>query len=247
MIFNILQEEMYDGWTKAFLIIALPIIIFISLTIHEYAHAIVSYSMGDVTAKQRGRLTMNPFAHLNPIGTLCMLLFGFGWANPVPINARYYKNPKRGMAICGIAGPAINMIIGIKAFICYNIAVWVGMHPNILNSLPLIGIIPESIFETMYVVIAQVFFLVGYYNILLAIFNLLPIPPLDGSRLLYAFLPDKHYFGIMKYERIIMLGMLVLLWIGVFDFFIANVATIIAEGIEAIVFSILNAVFGISA
>ena len=242
MIFNILNTDAYDLTTKLFLLIALPVVVVVSLSIHEYAHGLVSYGLGDPTAKNRGRLTMNPIKHLNPIGTLCMLLFGFGWARPVPIDPRYYKKPKSGMALCGLAGPAINMIIGIRAYIWYNVAVWLAVNPVVLNSIPLIHYIPETIFVNAYIYVTQLFLIVGYYNVVLAVFNLIPIMPLDGSRLLYAFLPDKYYFGLMKYERVIMFVMLALLWVGIFDYFIDIVSTSIASGIEFIVFGILDAI-----
>ena len=242
MIFNILNTEAYDLTTKLFLLIALPIVIVVSLSIHEYAHGLVSYGLGDPTAKNVGRLTLNPIKHLNPIGTLCMLLFGFGWAKPVPVDPRYYKKPKTGMALCGLAGPAINLIIGVRAYIWYNVAVWLAVNPAVLNSIPLIHFIPETVFVTAYLFITQLLFIVGYYNVILAVFNLIPIVPLDGLRLLYAFLPDKYYFGLMKHERVIMFVMLALLWIGIFDFFIDTVSTLIAEGIEIIVFGILDAI-----
>ena len=110
------------------------------------------------------------------------------------------------------------------------------MHPEILYGMQFIKYVPD----TLYIILAQLFGIIGYYNILLAVFNLIPVPPLDGSRLLYAFLPDKQYFGIMKYERIIMLVMLALLWIGVFDFFIDGAYTLIASGIETAVYSALD-------
>jgi Zn-dependent protease len=237
MIFNILENTEWDILTRLILVIALPIIVLMSLSIHEYAHGIVSYSLGDTTAKRLGRLTVNPIKHLNPIGTICMLLFGFGWAKPVPVDPRYYDNPKRGMALCGLAGPAINLVIGIKSYGIYCIMVWLARNIEVLYALPLIRYMPD----TVYIISAQLFGIIGYYNILLAVFNLLPVLPLDGSRLLYAFLPDKYYFGIMKYERVIMFVMLALLWMGFFDLFIDGAYTLVASGIERIVYSLLDA------
>ena len=238
MIFEILKNTEYDILTRMILVVALPVIILMSLSIHEYAHGIVSYGLGDNTAKRMGRLTINPLSHLNPIGTLCMFLFGFGWAKPVPVDPRYYKNPKRGMALCGLAGPFTNLVIGIHSYAAYCVMVWLAMHPSVLNVIPFIAYLPD----TAYVIVAQLLGIIGYYNVLLAIFNLIPVPPLDGSRLLYAFLPDRYYFGIMRYERIIMLVMLALLWTGFFDFFIDGAYTIVASGIEIFVYGCLDVI-----
>ena len=236
MIFKILQNTEFDIITRVILLIALPAIILMSLSIHEYAHGIVSYGLGDPTAKRMKRLTLNPVKHLNPIGTHCMFLFGFGWAKPVPVDPRYYRNPKKGMALCGLAGPAINLAVGIKSYVAYCVMVWLAMNSAVLNAIPFIEYVPDM----AYIVLAQLFGIIGYYNILLAVFNLLPVLPLDGSRLLYAFLPDKYYFGIMKYERVVMFIMLALLWIGFFDFFIDGAYTLVAGGIERAVYGLLN-------
>lgn len=225
MIINILKNTSQDIVTRIILVIALPIIVLVSLSLHEYAHGTVSYGLGDPTVKRLGRLTLNPLKHLNPIGTVCMLLFGFGWANPVPINPRYYKNPKKGMALCGLAGPLINIVIGIRAYVYHFVMIWLNNNPPVLNAIPCIKYVPDIV----YIVLTNLLGIIGYYNVLLAIFNLIPVPPLDGSRLLYAFLPDKQYFGIMKHERIIMLVMLALLWLGFFDFFIASAYTFVYE------------------
>lgn len=236
MIFNILENTEFDILTRIILVVALPVIVLMSLSIHECAHGVVSYGMGDPTAKRMGRLTLNPLKHLNPIGTLCMLLFGFGWAKPVPVDPRYYKDPKRGMALCGLAGPFINLVIGIRSYGCFCMMVWLAEHPSVINALPFIEHVPDA----AYIIVAQLFGIIGYYNILLAVFNLIPVPPLDGSRLLYAFLPDKQYFGVMKHERVIMFVMLALLWMGFFDLFIDGAYTLVAEAVEDAVDGILD-------
>ena len=230
MILEILNSD-YDELTKVLLVIGVPVIILLSLSIHECAHALVSYSLGDPTAKQRGRLTLNPLKHIHPLGTLCMLLFSFGWARPVPVEPGYYKNPKRGMVFCGIAGPLVNIMIGVRAYSIHCAMVWFAKNPSVLACVPILNIFTDQ----LYILVAQFFGLLGYYNILLSVFNLLPVPPLDGSRLAYAFLPEKYYFGIMKNERMIMLVMLVLLWIGLFDLFIDAVFTGISFCVELLV------------
>lgn len=236
MILDILYSEL-DVLTKVFLLLFLPAVVLLSLGIHEYAHALVSYSLGDPTAKQSGRLTLNPFSHLHPIGTVCMLLFGFGWAKPVPIDPRYYKDPKKGMALCGLAGPAINAVIGVGSFVSFSFMLWFAQNPAVASVIPFIASIPDQ----LYIIVAQLLYIIGYYNILLAVFNLIPVPPLDGSRVLYAVLPDKHYFSVMKHERIIMLVMLALLWFGAFDPFLEYVPDLIMNGISTAVTAIMDA------
>ncbi|MBO5110242.1 MAG: site-2 protease family protein [Clostridia bacterium] len=174
------------------------VIVLIALTIHEFAHGYAAYKMGDPTAKAMGRLSLNPLSHLNPVGFFCMLIFGFGWAKPVPIYARNFKNPKRGMAITALAGPLSNLLLAFAATL-------------VSNSLLLLTF-TEKNFAFRLASAAYLFFdLMAYLNISLAIFNLIPVPPLDGSRILPLFLPPKAYFGIMKYEQYIGIGFFVFL------------------------------------
>ena len=203
-----LRNLLSGGDPKAFIIqllLSLPIIL-LSLSVHETAHAIAANKLGDPTAKNLGRITLNPIKHLDPIGFLCMLLCGFGWANPVPINTRYFKNPRRDMAISAAAGPLSNVIL---AFI---FALLLKVSYSVLPGM----ITTQTSFELASILVT--FLSIGVsLNITLAVFNLLPVPPLDGSRMLYVMLPPKQYFGVMKYERYISLGIMVLLLIGVLD------------------------------
>lgn len=187
------------------LLLMVPIAI-ISLSVHESAHGYVSYKLGDPTARNLGRITMNPLKHFDILGFICMVLFGVGWAKPVPINPRYYKNPRVGMAISAAAGPISNLILGFIGVVGYE-----------SSYLWLVNTHMQGPFYYVAYIVSLFFYLFAIRNIGLAIFNLIPVPPFDGSRILYVFLPPKYYFGIMKYEQFIMIGMMVLFYIGVFD------------------------------
>ncbi len=198
-------------------ILRIPIVL-ISLTVHEVAHGYAAYKMGDPTAKNFGRLSLNPLKHLDPIGTVCMILFRFGWAKPVPINTRYFKKPKTGMAISALAGPLSNLLM---AFFAYVIAIYISYFGNVGSHFfldaffgtPYIVSSAGKVLYVLYLFFANFFLL----NTSLAVFNLLPVPPMDGSRILYVILPDKLYFGVMKYERIIEIVLFACLWLGLLD------------------------------
>lgn len=182
------------------LLFSLPVIMF-ALSLHETAHGWVAYKCGDPTAYQLGRLTLNPFKHLDPVGFLCMLVFGFGWAKPVPINTRNFRNPKRGMALTAIAGPVANLLLGAvnAALAGATLAWWSYLYYA-----------SDSAFAVTCVsLLYQMLELGAQINFLFAVFNLIPVPPFDGSRMALAFLPSKIYFGIMRYERQIMFGILI--------------------------------------
>lgn len=186
------------------LLIVIPIVL-VSLTVHEFAHGYVSLKCGDPTARNYGRLTLNPLKHLDPVGALCMLLFGFGWAKPVPINTRYYKKPRLDTALVSLAGPVSNVLLAFLCCIIYNC---LRLIPYPTSS--------ETAFNVLYVV-QLLFYMGAYMNVYLGVFNLLPIPPLDGSKILYSFLPPKAYFTLLRYERYGMIVLLALLWFGIFD------------------------------
>lgn len=205
------------------LILRLPIIC-ITLSVHEASHGLAAYKLGDPTAKNFGRLTLNPLKHFDFIGGICLLVFGIGWAKPVPVNARYFKKPKRDMALTALAGPLSNILmalIGILILRVLDITIFEGIYfqpvfsGNSLSDMSLGAIVSESftVVEKLQFVIMYFFEMFSIMNIALAIFNLIPVPPFDGSRIAFALLPDRYYFGIMKYERIIMLVFLVAFYI----------------------------------
>ncbi len=169
-------------------IVRLPVILF-AITIHEYAHGRVAYHFGDPTAHMVGRLSFNPLSHLDPMGAICFLLLGFGWAKPVPINPRYFRNPRRDEVLVSLAGPASNIVVALIS----------GM---LLKMLPLDGQQFLMVFSQMVVL-----------NVAFAVFNLLPIPPLDGSHVLEGLLPYRQavrYREFARYGPMILLGILLL-------------------------------------
>lgn len=161
-----------------------------ALPVHECAHGLAAYKLGDDTARLKGRLTLNPFAHLDPVGTVLMFLAGLGWAKPVPVDPRNFKHPKRDMALTALAGPVSNVLLAFLLMIIYKLML--GFMPGLRTS------------QTLAYLSDIVYYMV-YINILLAVFNFLPVPPLDGSRIVFSVLPDRLYFGVMRYERIISL------------------------------------------
>ncbi|MBR5152700.1 MAG: site-2 protease family protein [Clostridia bacterium] len=162
--------------------------ILLSLTVHELFHGLAAYWMGDKTAKSSGRLTLNPLYHLEPMGALCLLLFGFGWARPVPVNPWNFKHKKAGMVLTSLAGPLSNFVLAFLAQLAICVLLNLKFsHEGFLFSLAVVCMI-----------ICQ--YLVAI-NLGLGLFNLIPIPPLDGSKILNAVLPARIYFKIMEWER----------------------------------------------
>lgn len=191
-------------WAVAALLLSLPVII-LALSVHETAHGFVAYKLGDPTAKSFGRLSLNPIKHLDPIGFICMIAFGFGWAKPVPINSRYFKKPKRDMALSAIAGPISNILLALIFAGLLKIFWVVSGFINVSGTLGL----------NLMGFCAILLRLGIQLNVSLAVFNLLPIPPLDGSKILYMFLPTNLLYKFLDYERYISLLLLVLLALGV--------------------------------
>ena len=169
------------------------------ITLHELAHGFTAYAMGDDTAKNAGRLTLNPIKHLDPMGLLMMVLFRFGYAKPVPVNMMKFRNPKRGMAVTALAGPGSNVLIAAVFLFFY------GLFYLPLSRGNAGGIVLEMIGTT------------ATLSLAMAVFNLLPIPPLDGSKVLFSLLSDEGYLRLMRIERYGFLILAALLFTGVID------------------------------
>ncbi len=213
-----------NGDTKGAIMFILSgcFVVFFCTPIHELSHAWVAYKLGDTTAKNDGRLTFNPIKHIDPIGMVMILLFGFGYAKPVPVNISRLKNPKKDMALVSVAGPASNLVLAfISNFIAYALAYFGG---------------DSSAVSILY----SFFFYAAYINIILAAFNILPIPPLDGSKILAAFLPDRTYYKYMMYEKYAMIALLVILVTGILD----RVLGVVANALMFFISIIPSLIFG---
>lgn len=161
------------------------VVILLAISMHEMAHGFVAYKLGDPTAKSMGRLSLNPLKHLDPVGALCMLLFGFGWAKPVMINPYYFKNQKRDTALTALGGPMMNFLLAFLGIVIFKILI-------VTN-------VPVNAFTRFVASFLNAFISL---NVGLGSFNLIPIPPLDGSKIFLSLLPNRLYADIMRYERL---------------------------------------------
>ncbi|MBO4422768.1 MAG: site-2 protease family protein [Clostridia bacterium] len=224
MLFNL--DQLMNKDFIILLLLRIPIVLF-SLSFHEAAHAFVAHKMGDDTAKNLGRLTLNPLKHIDPIGTLCLILFGIGWAKPVPVMTRNFEHPKRGMILTAAAGPLSNVILSVIGVILYvPYVLFIGSSTPLTSAIGLF------------------LYIFHYLNLVYAVFNLIPVPPLDGSRLFLGFLPDSAYFGIMRYEQFIKIGFLVLIMVfhNVLNF---SPISIVCEFISGIMINVTSVPFAL--
>ena len=189
--------------------------VFICLTVHETCHGLAALALGDPTAKREHRMSLNPLHHIDWFGLAAMLLVGFGWAKPVPVDMRYFKKPKQGMALTALAGPASNLLLAVLLLLGARLTlahyVDTAFCSGLLNFLAM----------------------TAYMSIGLGLFNLIPISPLDGSKVLFAFLPDRAYLTLMRYEKYGMAVLFVLVWLGVGD-------NILSEGIYQVYSFLIN-------
>ena len=188
-------QSIWNGldWSYLLNIVLSVVPSLLCITFHEVSHGYVAYRLGDTTAKDAGRLTLNPLKHIDPMGLLMMVVFKFGWAKPVPVNMWKFKNPKKGMAITAAAGPIANLLIALVFLFLYGFLFALLHRPG--RSL-------NWLLEMLYIT--------AYLSIALAIFNIIPIPPLDGSKVLFSCISDRSYTKLMYYERYGMIILLVL-------------------------------------
>lgn len=183
-------------------LLSLVIAVVLAMSIHEMAHGLVSYWQGDPTAKMQGRISLNPFAHVDWLGVLCLLLFHFGWAKPVPIDASYYKDRKTGIIWTSFAGPLANFLL---AFICVFIYIL------------LIVFLPQFVYSGIGSFIVSTLSTSATLNVGFGLFNLIPVPPLDGSKILFAFLPDEQYYRFIEGSPFFMLVLILLIYMNVLN------------------------------
>lgn len=199
-------------------IVARLICILFLLPIHESAHAYASSLLGDKTAQYQGRLSLNPLRHLDPMGALCLLFGGFGWAKPVSINPYNFKNRKVGMALSALAGPLSNFAVSFVMLLAARVLLFFPITNDFMYA------------------IVQVLFMIASISIGLGVFNMIPLPPLDGSRIFLVFLPEKYYFKIMQYEQYIAIGLMVLIVTGALDYPLGFLTSFVYTGMVEILF-----------
>lgn len=202
MIFSILSDPIL-------LLFMIPTL-FIALPVHEYFHAYTATKLGDPTPRSLGRLSLNPMRHLDPIGAVSLLLLGFGWAKPVPVDSRYFAHPRRGMALVAASGPLSNLVMSlIGGFLylgCYRISYIIAAGTGIVLA------------AKFFYYLSYFFYVFHFVNLTLCIFNLIPLSPLDGSHLLSLLLPAKANYWIARHQKQLYLGLMAWLLLGSFAY-----------------------------
>ncbi|MBO4913826.1 MAG: site-2 protease family protein [Oscillospiraceae bacterium] len=188
--------------------------VLLSLTVHETCHGLAAYALGDTTAKSQHRISLNPLHHIDWLGLAAMLFLGFGWAKPVQVDMRRFKNPKWGMALTALAGPASNMAFAIIALLLYKLLMNTGASPVVFVFLQMLASL----------------------NVGLGVFNLIPISPLDGSKVLFAALPDSAYEKLMYYERYGFILLYALVFLGALDGFLTKAVTAVFTAMVDLIF-----------
>ena len=196
---DLLQNFLYnfDLYGLLFLLLRVAAVV-LCIMVHEISHGIAARLLGDPTARNAGRLSLNPLRHIDPLGFLMMLVAHVGWAKPVPVDIRYFKKPKRDMALTAMAGPASNFVLAFVALGIGSLLMCLGVQLG----------------GPVWFAIILALCYIAVLSVGLGLFNLIPIPPLDGSRLMACVLPDRLYYGVMRYERWLLLAVIGLAWFG---------------------------------
>lgn len=211
-LLNLWNELDFDSMGALLLRLAA---VFLCLTVHEVCHGLAAYALGDPTARRQKRLSLNLLHHIDWLGLGCMVFCGFGWAKPVPVDARYFKNPKGGMALCALAGPVSNALLAVLLLFIARWSEGTGAYG-----------------------VSTFLFTTAYLSIGLGIFNLIPFPPLDGSKVLAALLPDRAYLMWMRYERVGMFLVFALVMLGVGDGFLTKAIQTVYFWLTVLIFSV---------
>jgi Zn-dependent protease len=202
---------------RVYMLLARALVLFAAMPVHEWAHGYMAYRLGDDSPRRDGRLSLNPFRHLDLLGSIMILFAGIGWAKPVMVDPRNFKNPKWGMALTAMAGPLSNLVMALLVMVLYKL--FMGILPSLRFE--------ESWADFFYLLVVMMLTILET-NIRLAVFNLLPVPPLDGSKLFGAILPERLYFFLMRYERYVGLALMALIFLG----FLSGPLDFLSSGVE---------------